>query len=58
MIIEMRGAKALKGAFRRSEKHPDNDQSGEVGYWDGQWPNWDDLGADDPYPGGWGDAGD
>lgn len=43
----------LEQAIRRVTNGPRADSS-----WDGQWLNWDDLGPQDPTPGGWGDVGD
>lgn len=61
----MPGAKAIKGALQRAEGQLPNHLSDERYRtieankgWDDQWWNWDDLGPDDPTPGGWGDIGE
>lgn len=55
---------AIEGVIKRLDHSPSNNLSDEdyrgtvKAGWDGQWGNWDDLGPDDPTPGGWGDVGD
>lgn len=57
----MQGLNAIAGAERRAEDRPsvvaDSGTQKMSSSWDGQWPNWDDLGPSDPTPGGWGDVG-